>query len=273
MRTATICLALLVVFPAFSQQTDEVIVPQTGGARLWIPVAGHAQGQNGTFFRSEISVTNTRNVTQRVQLFWLPQGVTGPAAALQTYDLPAGTGFLSEDLVDRLLRQTGVGAIEVVGVTSANAFDPQARLHVTSRIWTRQPDTPEGPSQGTMSQTFPAVIAGQSAQSDVKRVYGMRRGAQYRLNVGVMNPSSTTQRFRIEASIRGGAGQEVETVEVDVKPRSIEHVLIPADSTGVATVEVIDLDGGAGDWQTWASSVDNVSGDAWSQMGFAWVLP
>lgn len=273
MRTATIFLAILIALSAFSQQTDEVIVPQTGAARVWIPVAGHAQGQNGTFFRSEISVTNTRNVAQRVQLYWLPQGATGPAAALQTYNVPAGQGFFSEDLVDRLLHQTGVGAIEVVGVTSANAFDPQARLHVTSRIWTRQPDTAEGPSQGTMSQTFPAVIAGQSAQSNVKRIYGMRRGTQYRLNVGVMNPSATTQRFRIEASILGATGQEVETLEVDVKPRSIEHVTIPADSTGVATLEVTDLDGGAGDWLTWASSVDNVSGDAWSQMGFAWTLP
>jgi len=272
MRTAILCLALLLALSAFSQQTDEVIVPQTGAARLWIPVAGHAQGQNGTFFRSEITVTNTRAVPQRVQLYWLPQGATGPSTPLQTYDVPAGAGFSSDDFVDRLLRQTGLGAIEVVGVTSANAFDQQARLNVTSRIWTPEPEGPEGPTGGTMSQTFPAVVAGQSAQSDRKRIYGMRRGTQYRLNVGVMNPSATTQRFRIDVSILGPSGLEVETQEVDVKSRSIEHVLIPADSSGVATVEVEDLGGGAGDWQTWASSVDNVSGDAWSQMGFAWVL-
>lgn len=266
--TTLLVLALAVMIPvpqALAQQTDEVIVPQAGAARLWVPVAGSAQGANGTYFRSEISVTNVRNADQRVQLYWLPQGASGPATPVQTYDVPAGRGFSSEDFVDRLLNRNGLGAIEVVGVTSTGAFDSQARLHVTSRIWTPRPDGGEG----TMSQTFPSVIAGAATTSNVKQILGMRRGTQYRLNVGVMNPAATTQRFRVEVSIVGPAGVEVETFEFDVKSRSIEQVLVPAETTGVAFVRVEDLGGGAGDWLTWASSVDNQSGDAWSQMGFA----
>lgn len=270
MRNSTtllaLALAVMVICPqALAQQSDEVIVPQTGAARLWIPVAGSAQGANGTFFRSDISVTNVRNVDQRVQLYWLPQGATGPATPLQTYDVPAGRGFSSEDFVDRLLNRNGLGAIEVVGVTSTGAFDALARLHVTSRIWTPRPDGGEG----TMSQTLPTVVAGASATANVKLITGVRRGNQYRLNVGVMNPAATTQRFRVEVSIVGPAGVEVETFEFEVKSRSIEQVLVPADTTGVAFVEIEDLGGGAGDWLTWASSIDNQSGDAWSQLGFA----
>lgn len=254
-------LLLLAALPALA----EVIVPQTGAPRVWIPVAGSAQGANGTFFRSEISITNLRNATQRVRVFWLPQGATGSATHLQSYTLPAGRGFSSEDFVDRQLLQSGLGAIEVVGVTDTGAVDPQAVLHVTSRIWSPRPDG----GDGTMSQTFPAVIAGASQASDVKDIYGMRRGTQYRLNVGVLNPSATTQRFRIVVTIDGPSGVNTETVELDVLSRSIQQVLIPGTSTGVAFVRVEDLGGGAGDWQTWASSVDNLSGDAWSQMGFA----
>lgn len=256
---------LLVILLAALPALAEVIVPQTGAPRVWVPVAGHAQGANGTFFRSEISVTNLRNAAQRVRVYWLPQGATGAATPLQTYDLPAGRGFSSDDFVDRLLLQSGLGAIEIVGVTNTGALDPQAVLHVTSRIWTPRP---EG-GDGTMSQTFPAVIAGASQASDVKDIYGMRRGTQYRLNVGVLNPSVTTQRFRIVVTIDGPSGVNTETVELDVLSRSIQQVLIPGTSTGVAFVRVEDLGGGAGDWQTWASSVDNQSGDAWSQMGFA----
>ena len=256
-----LALLLLTTLPL----SAEVIVPQTGAPRVWVPVAGHAAGANGTFFRSEISVTNLRSATQRVRVYWLPQGSTGPATPLQTYDIPAGRGIASDDFVDRILQQRGLGAIEIVGVTNTGALDPQAVLHVTSRIWTPRPDG----GDGTMSQTFPAVIAGASQASDVKDVYGMRRGTQYRLNVGVLNPSASTQRFRIVVTIDGPSGVNVETVEFDVPSRSMDQVLIPGTSTGVAFVRVEDLGGGAGDWQTWASSVDNQSGDAWSQMGFA----
>ena len=260
MRKPVFLLALLFTLSAGA----EVIVPLVGGPRVWIPVAGNAQGQNGTFFRSEVTIANLRNVEQRVQVFWLPQGATGPATPLQTYTFPGLRGFTSDDFVGRLLNQTAIGAIELVAVTSAGAFDPQGLLHVTSRIWTPRPD--EAP--GTMSQTFPSVLVGQSPPANVKAVYGMSRGTQYRLNVGVLNPSATTQRFHVEVTINGPSGVSVENVEFDVKPRSIEQVLIPGTSTGGATVIVEDLGGGAGDWLTWASSVDNQSGDAWSQMGF-----
>jgi len=256
-----LAILLLAALPAFA----EVIVPQTGAPRVWVPVAGYAQGANGTFFRSEISVTNLRAASQRVRVYWLPQGAAGSSTPVRTYDVPAGRAFASDDFVDRLLLKQGLGAIEIVGVTSAGAVDPLAVLHVTSRIWTPRPDG----GDGTMSQTFPAVVAGASQASNFKEIYGMRRGLQYRLNVGVLNPSSTVQRFRVVVTVEGPSGVSVDNLELDVQPRSIQQALVPGTSTGFAFVQVEDIDGGAGDWLTWASSVDNQSGDAWSQMGFA----
>ena len=264
MRSLSLAFSLAFALSSFA----EVMVPQTGAARIWIPVAGSTAGANDTFFRSEISITNVRNSDQRVQLYWLPQGSPGAGTPLRTYDIPARRGLSSDDFVDRLLNLSGLGAVEVVAVTNTGAFDPAGVLHVTSRIWTPVPNG----GDGTMSQTLPAVVAGQSTSANVKAVFGMRRGAQYRLNVGVMNPASTTQRFKVEVTILGPSGVEVETVEFDVRARAIEQVNIPADSTGVATIVVEDLGGGAGDWLTWASSIDNQSGDAWSQLGFAYPL-
>jgi hypothetical protein len=258
MRNTIVLLLLLAAFPSLA----EVIVPQAGAPRLWVPVAGHTPGANGTFFRSEISVTNLRNTSQRVRVYWLPQGATGPATPLQTYDIPVGRGLSSDDFVDRLLQQSGLGAIEIVGVTNTGALDPQAVLHVTSRIWTPRPEGGEG----TMSQTFPAVIAGAAQAADVKEIYGMRRGAQYRLNVGVLNPSATTQRFRIVVTIEGPSGVNTEMVELDVLSRSIRQELVPGTSAGFVQVLIENITGGAGEWQGWASSVDNQSGDAWSQI-------
>ena len=252
---------LLAALPVFA----EVIVPQAGAPRVWIPVAGHAQGANGTFFRSEITVTNLRNAAQRVRIYWLPQGTAGSSTPAQTYDVPSGRGFGSDEFVNRVLLKEGLGGVEIVGVTSSGAVDPLAVLHVTSRIYTPRPDG----GAGTMSQTFPAVVAGEGPASNLKEIYGMRRSPQYRLNVGVLNPASTVQRFKFIVAIEGPSGFDVETFEFDVQPRSIHQTLVPGTSTGLATIRVEDLGGGAGDWQTWASTVDNESGDAWSQVGFS----
>ena len=48
--------------------------------------------------------------------------------------------------------------------------------------------------------------------------------------------------------------------------RAIQQVLLPGTASGLVQVLIEDLGGGAGDWQGWASSIDNQSGDAWSQI-------
>ncbi|HEX8411323.1 MAG TPA: hypothetical protein VF883_20855 [Thermoanaerobaculia bacterium] len=260
MRTLLLTLAL--ALPLSAQVTNEVIIPRAAAARIYVPVAGSAAGANGTFFRTDMNLINLRTATQRVLIFWLPQGATGSATPAGTLEIPAQQGISSEDFVSEILGRSGIGAIEFVGVNADNSFDQNAALHVTSRIWTPRPDG----SEGTMSQTFPAVVAGSQGTDLVKAVFGQRRGAQYRLNVGAMNPSSTTQRFRVTVAINGSGGTDTIALEFDVPARAIQQVLVPGTSSGNVQVLIEDLGGGAGDWQGWASSIDNQSGDAWSQI-------
>ena len=270
MRTPLLITTLLLAVAASAQSTqsisvNELIVPQAAAPQVVIPIAGNAAGANGTYFRTDINVINLRNASQRVAMYWLPQGVAGSTTPVRVIDFTATSGLSSEDFVGEVLGRTGIGAIQFVALTPENAPDPNGLLHVTSRIWTPRPDNGEG----TMSQTFPAIIRGGAAPTTLKVVFGQRRSAQYRLNAGVMNPSSTTQRFRITANISGTAGADQQVVEIDVPARSIQQVTVGGTSSGTVQMLFENVTGTAGDWHAWASSVDNQSDDAWSQVAFS----
>lgn len=267
MRNALLFVALLAPWSLFAQQTDDLIVPITSASQILIPAAGDVIGANGTHFRSDISIINLRNAAQRVQLFWLPQGASGEAVAPVTITIAALSGFSSENFVSEILQRTGLGGIHVVGVRADDTIDPDARLHVTSRIWTPRPDG----ASGTMSQTFPSIVVGPETAS-VKAIFGVRRSDQYRLNVGIVNPVETARRFNVTVAITPVGGTTVTTVfEMNLQPRSISQVGVLATTSGIVQVVIQETTTGGlqGPWHAWASSIDNESGDAWSQMAVA----
>lgn len=267
MRHIFLAVSLALSTAAFAQpsqpEPNDLIVPQTGSNRIIIPVAGSLQGANGTFFRSDINVLNFRNADQRVEMHWLPQGSAGDLIADRTISVGARSGFSSEDFVTNVLGQSGLGAIEIVAVTATGEVDPNGLIHATARIWTPVPNA----SEGTMSQTFPALIAATSSVQ-TKWIFGVRRDPRYRLNAGVANNANVAQRFRITTigSQTGGG----ETVELEIPARSIQQINLPGSANGSFQVIVqnISVTTVATTWQAWASSIDNVTGDAWSQVAF-----
>lgn len=262
MRNTAILLTLLLLS---TTATADLIVPQQAAGRILVPAAGNGAGANGTFFRSDIQIANLRDAPQRVLMYWLPLGSSGLAIAPRALDLAANRGFVSENFVANVMAQTGLGSIVFEGVNANNQFDPNARLHVTSRIWTPRPDG----GDGTMSQTFPSIILpGSAARS--KTIFGMRHSTEFRLNVGVSNPSPIAQRFRVTARIATTTVDETDVYEVTVAPFSMDQRQITGlTRTGVAQVLIENItEGSVADWQAWASTVDNHSGDAWSQMAF-----
>jgi len=265
MRLSALLLTLFLAATAFAQQTDDLFVPLVAAPRVIVPAAASAAGANGTFFRSDLNLINLRNVKQFVQAFWLPQMTTGSATPIKTFEVPPLTGIGSEDFVASSLGLSGLGAIEFVGVNANGTFDPGAQLHVTQRVWTPRPDG----APGTMSQTFPAIPGGNTTPVTFRSVLGMRRSEQYRLNVGVTNPSNAEQTFHFLIHVVGAERTETIQFDLTLPPRSMHQVLVGGTFAGTAQVLVEDVGGGAGEWHTWASSVDNQSGDAWSQMGVA----
>lgn len=264
MRLPLVFLSLLLAASLSAQQAEDVIIPITGAPDILVPAAGDVPGANGTHFRSDISIINLRNAPQRVQLYWLPQGASGQALAPRSIDLNALSGFQSDNFVSEILNRTGLGSIEVIGVDQAGVPDPEAQLHVAARIWTPRPDG----AAGTMSQTFPA-IALVTDPAKLKSIFGVRRSAQFRLNVGISNPSPQPRRFRVTAVIIPASGAPVQSqFDVDVAAVSMEQRGVVGPTEGIAQVLVEDITSPAvtGTWHAWASAIDNLSGDAWSQM-------
>ncbi|HYK04429.1 MAG TPA: hypothetical protein VE974_21945 [Thermoanaerobaculia bacterium] len=256
MRTALI--ALLTIFLATAASAD-LIVPQTSASRILIPIAGETPGAFGTHFRTDISLTNFREVEQRVALRWLPADRSGADVPLRFITINGRSGISSNDFVGTVLGQTGLGGILIFGVDAQGQFDDDAQLHATSRIWTPEPNVPNG----TMSQAFPAIVY-EPTISRIKWILGMRRSEQYRLNVGVVNPHPNAMAFRIRVIT---ANATVETRDLILQPYSI-HQEGMAGTAEPFQIIVETTETTANAWQSWASSIDNVTGDAWSQMAF-----
>jgi hypothetical protein len=248
--------ALLLLLSSLPLSAD-LVVPQTSAPRILIPVAGDTPGANGTYFRSDISIINLREVEQRVMLLWYPQE---GGAVSRNITIGPRSGVASEDFVRNVLQLTGVGAIDIIAVNADNALDPLGQLHATARIWTPQPNV----AGGEMSQPFPALVF-TSSQPAVKWILGMRRDPQHRLNVGVVNPSSTTQRFRV--TVLGGT---TSTAEFEVPAQAVRQWPMPGENyVAQIIVQNITGSGASTSWHAWASSVNNITGDAWSQTAFA----
>lgn len=261
MKYAAFLLLSLIAVTSFAQEIapNNLVQPLEYSYQLLVPVAGNAQGANGTFFKSDINIINFRSVEQRVRLRWLPQGRSGLDTVAKEVVLPAASGFFSEDFVNNVMDQTGLGAIQIVALRADGQADPEGRLYATSRIWTPHPT-----AGGTMSQTFPTLPLTSRPDSPPKWIYGVRRDERYRLNVGIVNLSGVKQSFTIQTGGAGPVGGG-EVVLLDVEPFAVSQVNITGQALGSFQI-VIRSNTGSSLWEAWASSIDNVTGDAWSMI-------
>ncbi len=255
----------LVFFLAVSTNAS-VITSLTGSNEVLVPVAGSGTGVNGTFFRSDIRVTNLRSEDQLVHLFWLPQGVSGIAIAPIVVTIPANGKISSEDFTTEVMKQTGLGAIVARAVRGDGSIDSEGLLDVSTRIWT---PTPGG--EGTESQNLDSLGARRIVNRRVV-ILGQRRDERFRSNVGIINlDRDTPQTYRITVS-GDNPTLIAETKDVPVPPYSLVQVALPgfAQPNLRIDIEVLPISGGGVGtlWAAYGASVDNVSGDSWSSIAF-----
>jgi len=222
--------------------------------------AGSVAGANGTFFRSDIVVVNYRDVAQQVMFEWMPQGSANFALAILTIN--ANSGIISEDFVGSQLHQSGLGSLLISGVDSNGLRDPDARLAVTERIWTNQPGT-----GGTTSQSFPAI---DTSEINLTRatILGQRLDARYRTNVGIVNLDTASHDFDV-VQTTGDPATPTATITVNVPAMSMQQVPLSAPASSALQIAVQPRTTiGTALWTAYGSSVDNVTGDSWSSLGF-----
>ena len=268
MRIRLMLAVLAVAAGAALAQTpgsEDLYTPRAFASHIIIPAAGDVPGAFGTHYRTDIHIINLKDADQTVAIYWLPQARSGANIGPKSMTIKARSGFFSENFVDSVLDQTGLGAIEIVAIDINGVDDSTAQLHAVARIWTPEPNVPDG----TMSQSFPALAISSASRATTKWIFGARRDEQYRLNVGIVNTARERQRFRITAIPNAGGASEV--LDVELNARSMDQVgLRSTSTTGSFQITVVNLSDSANEsnWQSWASSVDNVTGDAWSQIAF-----
>jgi hypothetical protein len=263
LRQATLALILLAV-------------PLTALAQLraptnqfLIPAAGDTVGANGTHFRSDITLTNFRDIDQRVQLQWIPNtpSTTTPMPAPRYVTLPAHSGVVSEDFATEVMQQTGLGAILIAGVTASSDPDSGALLYATARIWSPQPG-----STGSVSQSFPVVPVAAINPASQVIILGQRIDSRYRTNVGIVNLESGYSRtFDIGQSTDDPTFAPVQTT-LTVPPMAILQVPLQSASSKTLQITITARavantpPGPANKWVAYGSTVDNATGDSWSNL-------
>jgi hypothetical protein len=253
----TIFIALFLVA---SSSFANVVLPLGAASQVLIPAAGSAQGANGTFFKSDITIINLTSHDQAVALQWLPQGVSNSGAV--TITIPVHSGLRSADFVHDYFNTTGLGSIIVTGVTSGGTLDSTAALYVNSRIWTPEPGT-----AGTTSQSFPAVplSAVNAASAALFAVGGADNAANYRVNVGIVNvDQNNTQTFAVTLP-----GTTTQTFTVSIPPMSMQQISLGSGISATAQISIQNATPSAtrsNTWLAYGSTVDNVTGDAWSEL-------
>lgn len=176
--------------------------------------------------------------------------------------LPARSGLRSADFVRDYFGQSGIGSIIVTGLTGAGTVDSTAALYVNARIWTPEPGV-----AGTTSQSFPAVPVSliNTPVAALFAVGGADDPANYRVNVGIVNIDPTNaQTFVISVP---GAGS-TQTFTVTIPPMSMQQISLGSNLSTTAQISIQNATGSgrSNSWLAYASTVNNVTGDAWSEL-------
>jgi hypothetical protein len=254
---ALIVVASLVLTPA----PQNLVEPLTFSSQILVPVAGNVEGVNGTHFRSDLTIVNFRDVSQNVRVEWLPQtGGERPAPVVLT--LAASSGLQTQDFVAQTFGIAGLGSVVFTGITAGGTFDSTALLYVTSRIWTPQPGT-----TGTTSQSLPTIPTSSARTPNTAFLLGLQRTDQYRLNVGIVNVDPThEQTFEITEYVPDVDPSFKYTVSVP--PMSMQQIpMTPRNVNASFYIDnVTDAVTRSDRWISYGASVDNVTGDSWSEL-------
>jgi hypothetical protein len=253
MKSSLLVITVFCATSAFSQLSQSA-------PELLIPVAGSTPGANGMFFKSDITLGNFAERSQAIRLTWLPQGAT--ATYSTTITLGARSFIRSADFVHDYLGQSGLGAILVTGVNGFG-LDPTASLYVASRIWTPQPGT-----TGTTSQSLPAIPTSTINTTDAAlfSLGGTGVGNGFRMNVGLVNLDPVNAQTLMIVFTQSPLPF---AIPVTVAPMSMQQGTL--GSTNFFNPEVLITNGTpeatrSNLWVAYGSTVDNVTGDAWSQL-------
>jgi hypothetical protein len=147
-RIILIVLFVAAVLPSFGQTPAN----RSYATSLVIPVAASKAGALGTYFRTDVSITNHSSDSVEVHIGLYPSGIFyyGDPYLESMLTLPPGTTTF-ENIVENRFRWNGFFGTIVLN-NPIYVFNPELKLSATYRIWTPGPG-----GSGTMSQSSTAI--------------------------------------------------------------------------------------------------------------------
>ncbi len=228
-----------------------------GGLALFLPAAASAQGQSGTFWTTRAWIVNTAGATVTVRGALLRQGQSNLSAVQQPVTLGSVRGFGFLEIPDIVAALGGAGVTAGVLLTASTSAQGQPPELIRATSYTSTPDPDRG---GAYGQAIPAVEEG---SVDQVWIPGLFQNATHRTNLGVLNTSREQIMVRIE--LFGGSGNALAApVDWTLQPYEQRQWGLPA--LGVASVSGgsarVSLVNGLGSYRAYASTIDEVTGDA-----------
>ena len=221
---------------------------------LYVPAAANAAGVNLTRWRTDLQVKAQGDEPASFTVELLKSSADNRDPEVRSYSVGAGQSARLANLLESEFGFTGTAALRV----SATA----GRILVTSRTFNDDP-------AGTFGQTVPAVDDREAfGPGDRAALIQLSRSPDrsigFRTNVGVVN--LTDQSIGIDIELHRADGGDVGNVSLTLRPFEHRQVNDVFASGGAADIDdgyaIVRTSSPGGRFLTYASVVDNASGDA-----------
>jgi len=233
--------------------------PPTGDSTLLLPSSARVWGVGGTFYSTDLTVSNTGSTPTTFVLKFLGHDVDGRSGPETSHALAAGESITFSDVLGSVFDlQSGFGAIRITS--------PSDSLRVLS-----QTSTPG--FGGTFGQSVPAareedLITGSNLTREARSIVAVREDASFRTNLILAN--ATANPLEVEVLILGEAGyvngRPLASKVFTLPPLGMTQVFRVARALGLTTDVpgarlVLSALSSGGRFAAYASVIDNVTND------------
>jgi len=161
---------------------------------VWVPVAAHTGGLNGSQWRSDLGLLNANLVAANVQIKYLASG----GALSSTIPVGPGVQSILTDVVGQL-GGSGSAAMEVIS---------DQPLKVTARTYNQVSADATCYADGTQGQDYPVVVPGDGLSvGQSAYLAGLTENPSYHSNIGLLNMGPSAASVLVE--LYDGAGNKL----------------------------------------------------------------
>ena len=218
---------------------ERPVSPAPASATLFVPVVLRTPGRSGSYFTSELTLTNRGDGSASVRLDWV--GIGGAPAGSATTTLAPRRQSVLSDVVSWL----GAGGVPIaegtnaIGTLRVTFTGLTASRDAAVLVRTTTPVPPGGPV-GAAGLSYPGVRVGELSPGPLF-LGGLRSDGLDRSNVAVQNAGSAADGevgLRVSFVSGGKApGTTIATQDVSLAPGGFFQLAVPEGFSGTALVE------------------------------------